>query len=192
GLLSRWLTDREWLVTGIERDPVLAKAGEASCERMIVADLDRGVPPLDRIYDVIIYGDVLEHLADPLTTLRRLNRGLVVGGDVVISLPNVAHLWMRLSLLLGHFDYADHGILDRGHLRFFTERSVRRLLDEADLEVVRRTVTAAPLHRVVGLRWHGATLSAIHSVSSRVAQLCPRLLGYQFVVLARPRAHAPC
>jgi 2-polyprenyl-3-methyl-5-hydroxy-6-metoxy-1,4-benzoquinol methylase len=188
GLLSRRLADQGWRVTGIERDPAQAKAGEEYCERMIVADLDRGVPSLEPVFDVIVYGDVLEHLADPLDTLRSVNRSLAPGGQVVISIPNVAHLWMRLSLLFGHFDYADHGILDRGHLRFFTQRSLRRLLDDAALDITRWRVTAAPLHRVVGLRWHGRTLSAIHAVSSWMAQRFPRLLGYQFVVRARPRA----
>ncbi|MBZ5671576.1 MAG: hypothetical protein LAO04_17845, partial [Acidobacteriia bacterium] len=42
------------------------------------------------------------------------------GGTVIVSVPNVAHLWVRLSLLAGRFDYADRGILDRSHLRFFT------------------------------------------------------------------------
>ena len=143
---------------------------------------------VNKIKEEITLGDVLEHLADPLDTLRSVNRSLAPGGQVVISIPNVAHLWMRLSLLFGHFDYADHGILDRGHLRFFTQRSLRRLLDDAALDITRWRVTAAPLHRVVGLRWHGRALSAIHAVSSRMAQRFPRLLGYQFVVLARPRA----
>src|SRR5213594_5141009 len=47
GLLARLLTERGWKVTGIEADPVAAKAGAAHCERMIVADLDAGVPLLD-------------------------------------------------------------------------------------------------------------------------------------------------
>ena len=55
-----------------------------------------------------------------------------------MSVPNVAHLWVRLSLLLGRFDYADRGILDRTHLRFFTRRTFLAMLTEAGLAVVER------------------------------------------------------
>jgi 2-polyprenyl-3-methyl-5-hydroxy-6-metoxy-1,4-benzoquinol methylase len=184
GLLSRHLTDAGWRVTGIEGDPDLAEAGRASCERMIVADLDREMPDLEAPFDAIVYGDVLEHLVDPLRTLQVLNQWLAPGGRVVISVPNVAHLLIRLSLLVGRFDYFDRGILDRTHLRFFTDRSLRRLLGAAGLVIVRRTATAVPLHHVVPAAWHGRGLDAVHEASAALSRTFPRLLGYQFVVVA--------
>ena len=185
GLLSRHLSERGWKVTAIERDPAAAEAGAARCELMVVADLDREVPALEGAFDVIVYGDVLEHLADPLRVLGALNRVLAPGGEVLISIPNVAHLWIRLCLLFGRFDYLDRGILDSTHLRFFTDRSLGALLAEAGLSVVRRTVTPAPLYQVVPRRWHGAALGVAHAVSAWTARRLPRLLAYQFVVLAR-------
>src|SRR5688572_15608058 len=184
GLLSRALTDAGWRVTGLEADPALAEAGRAYCERMVVADLDRDIPDLDAPFDAIVYGDVLEHLIDPLRTVHGLNRWLAPGGRVVISVPNVAHLLIRLSLLVGRFDYFDRGILDRTHLRFFTERSLRRLLVSAGLVLVRRTATAAPLYQVVPAAWHGRVLSTVHEVSAACSRAFPRLLGYQLVVVA--------
>src|SRR5688572_9370046 len=59
GLLSRHLTERGWKVTSIEADPAMAAAGGAHCERMLVADLNRGVPVLDGLFDTIVCGDVL-------------------------------------------------------------------------------------------------------------------------------------
>ena len=188
GLLARHLTGRGWKVTGIEADPALAAAGAAHCERMCVADLNRAVPALEGLFDVIVCGDVLEHLADPPQVLRALVRALAPAGDVVVSVPNVAHLWMRLSLLAGRFDYAERGILDRSHLRFFTRRTLDALLAAADLHVVRRAVTPVPLHQVVPPRWHGGALSAVHVLSAAAARALPRVLGYQFVVQARRRA----
>ena len=184
GLLSRALTDAGWRVTGLEADPALAEAGRAYCERMVVADLDRDIPDLDAPFDAIVYGDVLEHLIDPLRTVHGLNRWLAPGGRVVISVPNVAHLLIRLSLLVGRFDYFDRGILDRTHLRFFTDRSVRRLLGAAGLVIVRRTATAVPLYQVLPASWHGRVLAAVHAVSAAFSRTFPRLLGYQFVVMA--------
>lgn len=184
GLLSRRLTTQGWKVTAIEADPVLAEAGAAHCERMVVADLDRGVPPLAADFDAVVCGDVLEHLADPARALAGLVALLAPGGHVVVSVPNVAHVWIRLSLLAGRFDYADRGILDRTHLRFFTERSLRGLLTEAGLRITRATATPAPLYQVVPERCHGAVLAATHGASAAAARLLPRLLGYQLVLQA--------
>lgn len=183
-LLSRHLADAGWRVTGIEADPDLAAAGRAYCERMVVADLDRELPELGAAFDAIVYGDVLEHLVDPLRTLQGLNRWLAPRGRVVVSVPNVAHLLVRLSLLAGRFDYFDRGILDRTHLRFFTERSLRRLLGAAGLVPVRRTATALPLYQVTPAWWHGRMLAGVHEVSAGFSRLFPRLLGYQLVVVA--------
>src|SRR5438105_3798506 len=184
GLLSRHLTDAGWRVTGIESDEALANAGRPYCERMVVSDLDRDAPDFDAPFDAIVYGDVLEHLVDPLRTVQALNRSLAPGGRVVISVPNVAHLLIRLSLLVGRFDYIDRGILDRTHFRFFTDRSMRRLLAAAGLVMIRRTATAVPLYQVVPAAWHGRVLAAVHAVSAALSRTFPRLLGYQFVVVA--------
>lgn len=187
GLLARRLTERGWKVTGIEADPAMAAVGAAHGERMLVADLNRGVPALDGLFDVIVCGDVLEHLADPREVLRALVRALAPGGDVVVSVPNVAHLWIRLSLLAGRFEYTERGILDRTHLRFFTRRTLDALLAAADLSTVRQVATPVPLYQVVAPRWHGGALAAVHAVSAAAARALPRVLGYQFVVQATRR-----
>jgi 2-polyprenyl-3-methyl-5-hydroxy-6-metoxy-1,4-benzoquinol methylase len=188
GVLSHHLTARGWRVTCIERDPELAAAGAAHCERMITADLDREVPALEGRFDTIVYADVLEHLADPLAVLVALNRAVKPDGEVIISVPNVAHLWIRLSLLAGHFDYMDRGVLDRTHLRFFTNRSLLTLVSAAGLRVTRTTASPAPLYKVVPPRWHGRVLAALDGFSAGTARLLPRVLGYQLILRARPDA----
>ena len=185
GLLSGKLTERGWRVTGIECDPVLAQTGAAHCGRMVVANLDREVPPLETLFDVIVYGDVLEHLSDPLRVLTELNRCLAPEGFVVISMPNVAHFVIRLSLLVGRFEYLDRGILDETHLRFFTERSLRALVAHAGLRIDHFTATPAPLYQVLPKRFHRPWLAATHAINAWIAHRLPRLMGYQFVILAR-------
>src|SRR5437016_12769572 len=127
---------------------------------MVIAAPDGEIPALDGAFDAIVYGDVLEHLHDPARVLAALNRGLAPGGQAVISVPNVAHLWVRLSLAAGRFEYADRGILDRTHLRFFTRRSLGALLTGAGLRVERLTATPAPLYQVAPERLHGRALAA--------------------------------
>jgi 2-polyprenyl-3-methyl-5-hydroxy-6-metoxy-1,4-benzoquinol methylase len=185
GLLSRRFTARGWRVTAIEGDPVAAQAGAPWCERMVIANLDRETPSLERLYDAIVFGDVLEHLADPFRVLSELARSLAPDGVVVASVPNVAHFVIRLSLLVGKFEYIDRGILDHGHLRFFTERSLRALTADAGLSIERFTATPAPLYQVLPTRFHRPWLAATHRFNAWLAHSLPRLMGYQFIVLAR-------
>ncbi|MEK7388038.1 MAG: class I SAM-dependent methyltransferase [candidate division NC10 bacterium] len=189
-LVSRRLTERGWRVTGIEGDPALAQAGAPYCERMITANLNREVPEVQGPFDAILYGDVLEHLIDPLRVLVELNRSLVPDGFVIVSVPNIAHLYIRLLLLLGRFDYIDRGILDNTHLRFFTARSLRALIDDAGLVVERFSATPAPLYQVLPERWHKRWVAVTHTINAAIARNLPRVLGYQFIVLARPKGGA--
>src|SRR2546425_1387758 len=187
GLLSRQLTERGWRVTAIEGDPALAQAGARHCGRMITVNLDREIPVGEGPFDVIVYGDVLEHLVDPLRVVVERDRSLAPGGFVIISVPNIAHLWIRLLLLVGHFDYLDRGILDHSHLRFFTERSLRAMVADAGLDITRFTATPAPLYQILPESWHKPWVAATHAINATIARNVPRLLGYQFMVLAHPK-----
>lgn len=136
---------------------------------------------------MIVYGDVLEHLSDPARVLASLNHSLREDGIVIVSVPNVAHIWVRLQLLLGRFDYADRGILDRTHLRFFTRRSFLRLLAEAKLALVELMPTPVPLTLLVPDRLHGPWLRALHALNALTARWWPGLFAYQFVAVTHRR-----
>src|SRR5438105_1902542 len=119
GYLARILAERGFKVTCLEADPAMAAAALRHCSKVLIADLDKDLPNLDGPFDVIVYGDVLEHLKDPAGLLGKMNGQLKPNGMVIVSVPNVAHLWVRWQLLRGKFEYADRGILDRTHLRFY-------------------------------------------------------------------------
>ena len=186
GFLAERLTARGWSVTALERDPEAAALARGRCKEVVVADLEAAPPLLDGPFEAIIYGDVLEHLADPHSVLVALNRTLAPGGIVIVSVPNVAHLWVRLSLLMGRFDYADRGILDRTHLRFYTRRTFTALLRGAGLAIAELAVTPVPLPLVVPERWHGAWLRALHGSSALAARAWPGGLAYQLVAICHP------
>ncbi|HAM58103.1 MAG TPA: hypothetical protein DCQ64_22910 [Candidatus Rokubacteria bacterium] len=183
GFLAAELTTRGWQVTALERDPARAAAARGKCREVVVVDLEREMPPLDGPFVAAVYGDVLEHLSDPLAVMRRLNRLLAPGAVVIVSVPNVAHLWVRLSLLFGRFKYAERGILDGTHLRFFTRRTFLELLALAGLELRALRVTPVPLPLVVPERLHGAWLRALHGLSAAAARCWKNGLGYQFVAV---------
>jgi SAM-dependent methyltransferase len=186
GFLAEVLTERGWIVTAVERDPVQAERARGRCHEVIVGDLVEVAPKLPGPFAAIVYGDVLEHLADPAPTLASVDQHLGPGGRVVVSVPNVAHLYVRLSLLAGRFEYADRGILDRTHLRFFTRRSFLALLAEAGLAVDILRVTPVPLPLVVPRRLHGGWLDVAHRLSAWAARCWPCGLAYQFVAVCRP------
>ncbi|MCI0351146.1 MAG: class I SAM-dependent methyltransferase, partial [Acidobacteriales bacterium] len=86
--------------------------------------------------DLLLFLDVLEHLPNPEKLLRHLTAKLAPGGTVIVSLPNIAHLSVSIPLLVwGRFNYADAGILDRTHLRFFVRESAVALMNGAGLRV---------------------------------------------------------
>jgi len=140
GLLLALLRDRgAGRVRGVERDPEPASRARARGLDVASVDLDDPSWPSalgGERFDRVILGDVVEHLGDPRATLARI-AGLVLAprGRILLSVPNVAHASVRLSLLVGDFDRTDLGILDRTHLHFFTRRSLHALLRDAGLAV---------------------------------------------------------
>jgi 2-polyprenyl-3-methyl-5-hydroxy-6-metoxy-1,4-benzoquinol methylase len=191
GFLAELLTRQGWQVTALERDPAQAAKARGRCHEVIVADLDQAAPRLQGFFDAIVYGDVLEHLNDPLPVLVALDRALAAGGQVMVSVPNVAHLWVRLSLALGRWNYADRGILDRTHLRFFTKRTFAALLRDAGLSVEELIATPVPLPLVVPPRLHGPVLDTIHALSAGAARAWKGGLAYQFVAVCRRASAEP-
>jgi len=187
GVLAQCFTERGFEVTCIEGSAELAVLGKSQCHEMIVADLDKPLPALNGTFDIIVYGDILEHLRNPLEVFKGFNRYLRPNGKVIVSVPNFAHLWVRLNLLFGRFDYADRGILDRTHLRFFTLRSFRDFLHAAGLEVEDIATTPVPLLLLVPERRHGRCLNVLHGVNAALARSWKTMFGYQFVAVAYPR-----
>ena len=185
GFLAERLSAKGWKVVGIEGDPVLAERARRHCEEVLVSDLNRETPEIPGTFEAILYGDILEHLASPQPLFHRLNQSLRPGGTVILSIPNVAHLWVRLSLLFGRFEYAQRGILDRTHLRFFTRRSLRRFLEEEQVGSIDWAAIPVPLELVIPQRWQGSWLVWLQRAHLLAARCWPQGLAYQFVVKGR-------
>jgi O-antigen biosynthesis protein len=148
GYFTKVLTEFGCKVVGLEIDPDAAKLAEQWAERVVVGNVDDPATweeVDDEAFDVVTFGDVLEHLNDPLAALRNAVAKLTPTGFVVTSVPNVAHGDLRLLLLRGSFRYSDTGLLDRTHIRFFTLESIRQLLYEAGLVIVDTQRVIAPL-----------------------------------------------
>lgn len=86
-------------------------------------------------FDVVIFADVLEHLLDPIGALNKVKKSLKPGGRVVFSIPNMAHVGVRLTLLKGFFEYTPIGVLDRTHLHYYDEYEVKHIFAESKFEI---------------------------------------------------------
>jgi 2-polyprenyl-3-methyl-5-hydroxy-6-metoxy-1,4-benzoquinol methylase len=150
--------------------------------------LENGLGPLDaRLathgpFDIIVLADVLEHLSDPVSLLRECSRYLKPGGCVIVSVPNVANLWIRLNLLVGRFQYTERGILDRTHLRFFTLRSARALARDAGYRVRTLAATIIPIDLALRIRAGHPVCRLLTSTLALLTAARKSLLGYQFIM----------
>lgn len=130
GWLAEFMKTNGCSITGIETNPRLAEEARAFCEEVVVADLDmRSLADVlpGRLFDVVVFTDILERLREPRRLLNEARSLLGPPGFAVLSIPNVAHGAVRLSLLRGGFHYAKAGPLDSDQLRFFTLSSIREL-----------------------------------------------------------------
>jgi 2-polyprenyl-3-methyl-5-hydroxy-6-metoxy-1,4-benzoquinol methylase len=126
-------------VVGVERDPGAAQEARKRLDRVIECDLTAldAAELGDEPFDAILASDVLEHLLDAEAVLARAVTWLRPGGAVVLSLPNIANVYVFSQLLLKTWPRRGSGIFDRTHVRFFAKRDMVRLLQGAGLRVLR-------------------------------------------------------
>lgn len=131
---------------GIELDNTVAEIAMNHVDHVAVGDIETMEWPfVGNLFDCIILGDVLEHLRDPWSVLRKLSESLISGGQIVASLPNVRFYGVSIPLLFrGQWTYTEEGILDRTHLRFFTRRTAVELISSAEFAIRKISANYGP------------------------------------------------
>ena len=185
GYLGTQLRSRGNYVAGIESRKEWAETAGHHYDSFQLADIEEYDFPSRQEFDYILFADVLEHLRDPVAVLRRSIPALKGSGKILISVPNVAHLIVRLSLLAGRFDYRDRGILDKTHLRFFTLRSLKKMMQEVACKVIDIVPTPVPIQIVFPVT-AGKLFDPFHEAHYAFVRSWKTLLAYQFVVTAVP------
>jgi hypothetical protein len=150
-----------------------------------IVDLET-IPQLPRHFASVLAADTLEHLSDPGRMLHLIHDALEPGAPLLLSVPNIANLYVRLNLLFGRFPYADRGLLDRTHRVFFTRSLLRRLLTAAGFEIELEVVSTIPLPLALP-RLPRPLLALATAGLAALTRLRPTLLGYQLLVRARRR-----
>lgn len=154
-------------------------------DEFVQADLNAGLPAdLTGPFEVVVAGDVLEHVIDPASLLRGLGERLSADGEVFVSVPNFGHWYPRGRAASGTFDYDSRGPLDEGHVRFFTRRSFERLIASSGMRIVERRVVGSPfdvLDRGRGSVHVARSLRLLGRVDRLAVRAWPTLFGYQFL-----------
>lgn len=188
GTFGRLCWENKFHLVGIEPNLIYANEAKPFYTQIINRSLEETSAESLKSYQVIILADVLEHLPDPQDALSRLVTLQDEDTVFLISVPNIANLWMRLSLLAGRFDYRDRGILDKTHLHFFTKASLLRMVSEVGLGMDELEVTPIPLNLVHPFFNQSKTGRFFHRLLAKFSRLLPTLLGYQFVVQVQKRS----
>lgn len=122
-------------VYGCEINPKAASIA-AHFANVVVNDIERKNLPFHKgIFDYIIFGDVLEHLRDPLDILQYCKELLKEEGSIVASIPNVMHISIIEQLMKGNFTYTETGLLDKTHIHLFTGNEIHHMFCDAGYEI---------------------------------------------------------
>ncbi len=194
-------------VLGIEPNPRAAELAGRACNSVFQGTLDGWARAAgDVSFDAVVLSDVLEHIADPIAFLRSIAAlPRVRNATWIVSVPNYAVWYNRVRTLLGVQDYAWSGLWDRTHLRFYTRKTARGLLEYCGLSVIDDACTpsivqaAAPLLRrlferdveqgdhlaLADSRAYEIYRTVVEPLEAQVCRAWPELLGFQVVFAAR-------
>ncbi len=188
GSITRLLKYNQCRVTALELDPQAITIVSEYCERVYPCDLNDQDWPLNLSdagkFEVIVAGDVLEHLYDPWAALHKVRPLLLENGYAVVSLPHVGHSAVVACLLNEDFEYQPWGLLDKTHIRFFGIKNIQKLFDDAGFKIIEADfVIKTPEQTEFAQRWRQLSSAAKQALSSNRFGTV-----YQVVVKAVPNS----
>jgi glycosyltransferase involved in cell wall biosynthesis len=182
GLLSERLLQMGHHVTGVDVNELEGVRERPSA--FFKADLNDGIPSeVGSGFDIVLAADVIEHVMNPGVLMNQIREILSPQGTALICVPNIAHWYPRFRSTFGMFDYDQRGILDATHLRFFTRRSLGRLVGRSGFAIRRMEPLGLPLD---ALGVEGTKARTVRLLDRLLSGLWPTMFGYQFLVEATP------
>ncbi len=172
------------MIDAVEANPVWADHARAYY-REVWAQMIEDAPIPPATYPVIVCGDVLEHTADPVGVIEQLKQSATPDAVFIVSLPNVAHIAVRLMLLLGQFPRMERGILDRTHLHFYTRSTAHDTLREAGLVPLRTRPTPFPLEELWRSGKGTLGFRIVVGLQKLALLVAPTLFAWQWIILAQ-------
>lgn len=180
GYFAKELLKKKCKIWGIDNDILALGIAKKYCIQVSRYDLNNitNLLPERRRFDYILLLDVLEHIYNPKNLLLHLRQYLKNSGKIIISIPNIAFISIRLSLLNGKFKYTKYGIMDEDHVHFYTLETCNKLLTDCGFHIDEVDVSAG-FSQITAI---GGFLNNIpHHWQYRITKLFPKLLAYQFI-----------
>ena len=140
--------------------------------------------PEGRVFDFVVIADVIEHVRNRQQLLRSARRHLKPEGRLLISTPNIAIWFYRLSLLVGRFEYGPRGVLDETHVHLFTQSTFRREVERSGFRIRSQRVTSLPFEVIFESTGQSRAVAALSEIYHLAARVWPKLFAYQFLLEA--------
>jgi len=180
-------------VIGIEINPRAADYARQFLDQVICAaidDVDLAGEAPGAVISTVLLLDVLEHIYDPWRALARIRGWLAPGTRVLASVPNIRNLAVLDELAAGRFQYAENGVLDVTHVRFFTRGELRRMFEETGFRVNKLEPLTQPeiVDALIVARRPGRLDTRNMSVGFRNIDDLEDLYAFQYVIDAVPAA----
>ena len=138
GDFAAFLQKKEYKVWGVDISKDVLSQAEGSLESSFCFNVEDEQWPAELMlkkFDVVIASEIIEHLFHPDIFLKKLKPLLNTGGKIIITTPNFLFWKNRLKILFGKFEYASEGLLDFGHIRFFTVKTALKIFKKCGLKV---------------------------------------------------------
>lgn len=186
GTLGKYLKKhKKATVFGIDISDKAIKKAKKNLDKAYVLNVETDIFPFaKKSFDIIICADILEHLYNPTSVLKKLKLYLKSDGIFVLSVPNIANIEARWNLLRGKFDYQKSGIMDDSHLRFFTKKTACQLVNKAGIKIVK--IDYSPGFSFFLFQGRIMKFRIMKSLHGALTKLFPTLFCAQFIIVAKP------
>lgn len=172
-LLSIW---KKCHVYCVDKEPKMLGIAKNKCVEILNMDIETTELPYENEYfDCIILGNVLEHMKEPTMVLTSLKKHLSENGFLIYSVPNIVNWHSRMTIFFGKFEYADSGVFDVSHLRFYNLNSAKKLALDAGYTIISLDVTPSIyfFKKKLNFLWYG------------LAVLWKNLFADEFIIQAK-------
>lgn len=181
-------------VVGVDINEIDIREAKTRLSAAYVMDIrEDGVRDLLGEFDIVVFGDVIEHLPDPRSVLRAVHELLTPGGAIVYSIPHMGHVSVRMDLMDGRFPYTEIGLLDKTHLHFYDRAEVNSVFDDAGFVIASEipTLSSYP-EKWLTTRLMSMGLTATPAFFAMLASTEANVFQYVGIALpGKPPARAP-
>lgn len=172
---------------GVEVTTEYVELSRPRCDRVYLENFEKPSYKIlqeIRDKDYIVFCDVLEHFVDPWSVLEMLKATMRPDGRIIACIPNTQHWSIQVRLNRGDWRYADRGLLDKTHVRFFTRETIIELFQKTGFKVIQmqpRIFDFPNQQKALGIVTQMTEL-----LGGDVQQSRQDAIAFQFVVVAEP------